>query len=147
MKVNEPEVVRWNVAAHELTRIRRQVFVVEQKVPLELEIDGLDPVSTHVVVRAPTGFAIGTARLLPDGHIGRVAVQAPWRGQGLGQAMMQTLIDFARNRGDAQVLLNAQATALGFYRRLGFKPQGDVFMEAGIPHQCMCLTFQTADPD
>lgn len=147
MKANEPEVVPWNVAAHELTRIRRQVFVVEQKVPQELEIDGLDPDSTHVVIRAPTGFAIGTARLLPDGHIGRVAVRAPWRGQGLGQAMMQTLIDFARDRGDAQVLLNAQASAVGFYRRLGFKPQGDVFMEAGIPHQCMCLTLQTADPD
>ena len=146
MAVNKLEVVPWTVAANELTHIRHRVFVVEQNVPVELEIDGLDPSSTHVLVRAQTGVAIGTARLLPDGHIGRVAVLGPWRGQGLGQAMMQTLIEFARDRGDAHVLLNAQASALGFYRRLGFKPQGVEFMEAGIPHQCMCMTLQTADP-
>ena len=146
MTANEPEVVPWDTAADELARVRHQVFVVEQNVPMEQEIDGLDPDSTHVVVRDPTGSAIATARLLADGHIGRVAVLAPWRGQGLGQAMVRSLIEYARERGDACVLLNAQASALGFYRRLGFKAQGEMFMDAGIPHQCMCLTFQRGDP-
>ncbi|WP_347249025.1 GNAT family N-acetyltransferase, partial [Zoogloea sp.] len=81
--------------------------------------------------------AVGTGRLLPDGHIGRMAVQEPWRGTGVGAALLAALIAEARRRGMRVVALNAQTHAQGFYSRFGFVPTGPQFEEAGLPHQAM----------
>ncbi len=126
----------WATDASALRRVREQVFVREQRVPAELEWDGLDPQCDHVVAEMG-GEAIGTGRLLPDGHIGRMAVIKAARGQGIGSALLSCLIDLAMVRGFRSIELNAQTHALPFYRRFGFVPEGDEFIEAGIPHRRM----------
>jgi len=128
---------RWADAAPQLRQVRRSVFVIEQRVPEMLEWDGADVQSLHALAVDASGNAIGCARLLPDGHIGRVAVLAPWRRCGVGSALVSRLIDEARGRGDARVILNAQIAAIPFYARHGFVAGGDVFDEAGIAHRVM----------
>jgi predicted GNAT family N-acyltransferase len=132
------ELLDWSAAQAEAKRIRFTVFVDEQSVPAELEMDDNDAQSLHALAYAD-GRAIGTGRLLPDGHIGRMAVLKEWRGQGAGRAMLRRLIDAARRRGHREVALSAQVHALDFYRAEGFEPEGPVYEEAGIPHQEMCL--------
>jgi len=117
--------------------VRENVFVKEQGVPADMEYDGADALSRHVLARGPGGEAIGTGRLLPDGHIGRVAIAPEWRGKGVGTALMSRLIELAGDRGLDQLALNAQTTAIDFYRGLGFAETGAEFMEAGIPHVTM----------
>lgn len=134
----EVGLVAWNEARTALESVRRAVFVVEQHVPEELEWDEADAVSQHALASSD-GVPIGTARLLPDGHIGRIAVLRAWRGHGVGAALLTTMIDAARERGCAIVLLNAQVQALDFYRRFGFVAEGEVFPDAGIPHRAMKL--------
>lgn len=117
--------------------IRETVFVHEQQVPLELEWDDADNVAQHVLAVSSNGTPIGTARLLPDGHIGRMSVLAPWRGRGVGSALLEHLLVEARKRGFTKVFLNAQVQALDFYRRHGFETYGEPFLDAGIPHRSM----------
>ncbi len=131
-------LVAWDEAHAALESVRRAVFVVEQHVPEALEWDEADAVSQHALASAD-GVPIGTARLLPDGHIGRIAVLRTWRGRGVGAALLTAMIEAARERGFATVLLNAQVQALDFYRRFGFVAEGEVFPDAGIPHQAMRL--------
>ena len=119
-----------------LRAIRDEVFVREQSVPVELEWDELDPVSQHVLAFAGDR-AIGTGRLLPDGHIGRMAVLRDWRGKGVGGALLTALMDVARIRGLSRVELNAQIHALAFYERHGFHAEGAEFLDAGILHRRM----------
>jgi predicted GNAT family N-acyltransferase len=130
------ELLHWPAAQAEAKRIRFVVFVEEQGVPTELEMDEHDARSLHALAYRD-GRAIGTGRLLPDGHIGRMAVLKEWRGCGAGRALLRELIGAARARGDKEVLLSAQVHALGFYRAEGFEPEGAVYEEAGIPHQAM----------
>ena len=129
--------LRWSEAARQLRSVRHAVFVVEQRVPESLEWDAADATSLHALAVDARGAAVGCARLLPDGHIGRVAVLAPWRRRGVGSALLSRLIDEARARGDAHVILNAQVDAMPFYERYGFVARGDVFEEAGIAHRVM----------
>lgn len=119
--------------------VRATVFVEEQQVPVELEVDALDPVSCHVLALDADGHAIGTGRLTPDQRIGRMAVLPQWRGHGVGDAMLKALISQARARDWNEVSLHAQLGARDFYVRHGFLPQGPHFEEAGIAHQTMCL--------
>lgn len=126
----------WNELSAQASPIRFTVFVDEQKVPVELELDEFDPLSCHALALAGDE-AIGTGRLLPDGHIGRMAVLAGWRGRGVGALLLQALIDEAQRRGMARVVLNAQTHALGFYARFGFVPEGEEYEEAGLPHRTM----------
>ncbi len=128
---------RWPEDAQILRDIRHEVFVREQSVPQEIEWDGRDGECLHAIALSNAGDAVGCGRLLPDGHIGRLAVRASWRGQGVGAALLQHLIALARAAGHDRVVLNAQTHAAGFYRRYGFVPVGDEFMEAGIAHQAM----------
>jgi predicted GNAT family N-acyltransferase len=130
------ELLDWTAAQAEAKRIRFAVFVEEQGVPPELEMDDHDAQCVHALAYSE-GRAIGTGRLLPDGHIGRMAVLKEWRGRGAGRALLRRLIDAARRRGDREVLLSSQTHALGFYRAEGFEPEGAVYEEAGIPHQAM----------
>ncbi len=126
----------WAELGAEAGPIRFEVFVEEQKVPAEMELDELDALSCHALALAD-GQPVGTGRLLPDGHIGRMAVLAGWRGRGVGAALLQALIDEAGRRGVARLVLSAQTHALGFYARFGFVPEGEVYEEAGLPHQVM----------
>src|SRR5690606_26464138 len=107
------------------------------KVPRELEWDEWDEPSRHAIALDGSGRCIGTARLLPDGRLGRMAVLKSWRGQGVGSARVLALLDGARTRGLAEAQLPGQAHAVPFYRRFGFAEQGAVFEEAGIPHVLM----------
>lgn len=120
--------------------IRHEVFVDEQRVPVELELDEFDAISLHVLAR-DGDTAIGTGRLLPDSHIGRMAVRRTARGAGIGSLLLQALMQQARQRGDSAVLLHAQCSARGFYERHGYAPEGTVFMDAGIEHIAMRHTF------
>ena len=129
--------VTWAQEEEKLRAVRLAVFVVEQNIPEEHEWDEQDAVSVHALAEDRDGVPIGCGRLLPDGHIGRLAVLSDWRGQGVGAGLLLHLVELARERGHARVLLNAQTHAVPFYARYGFEPSGEPFMEAGIPHQEM----------
>ncbi len=131
----------WDALGAEAGRIRLEVFVEEQRVPLEEELDARDAHCLHAIAYDADGRAMGTGRLLPDGHIGRMAVRRPWRGQGVGSLLLVALMDAARRRGDPEVVLDAQLQARPFYARHGFVEEGDTFMDAGIPHRVMRLRF------
>ena len=131
------ERVFWDEARADASRIRSTVFVDEQQVPAEMEMDENDPHCVHALAYSAERMAIGTGRLLPDGHVGRMAVLKAWRGRGVGGAIIERLVAAARKRGDAQVVLSAQIHALEFYRRHGFVEEGGVYEEAGIAHQAM----------
>jgi predicted GNAT family N-acyltransferase len=124
-----------------LREVRSVVFVVEQAIPDELEWDAADAVSVHALAVAADATPVGCGRLLPDGHIGRMAVLRDWRGRGVGATLLATLVDLARTRGHTAALLHAQTHALDFYAKHGFVPVGDVFTEAGLPHQTMRLAL------
>ena len=126
----------WDEARPEAGPIRFAVFVDEQKVPLEMELDEHDAACLHVIA-SDGEKAVGTGRLLPDGHIGRLAVLKEARGKGVGAAMLEVLMDAARSRGDKAIVLSAQIHAVGFYRRYGFVEEGLEYMDAGIRHQSM----------
>ncbi len=129
--------VDYATALAELRAVRDAVFVQEQQVPHELEHDALDPLCHHVLARDDAGHPIGTARLTPEHRIGRMAVLPPWRGQGVGDALLVALLEEARRRHWPDVSLHAQVSAEGFYARHGFLPEGERFLEAGIEHQGM----------
>lgn len=131
----------WSAMQADAKPIRMEVFVREQNVPAELEMDANDGVCLHAVAYDDAGQPLGTGRLLPDGHIGRMAVLGRARGQGVGGAILQGLMAKARERGDAKVVLSAQTHAAEFYLAHGFAKAGDVFYEAGIPHIEMQYEF------
>ena len=134
-------LVSWDEASERLLALRTVVFVHEQHVPIELERDGRDPECLHALAEDEHGEAIGAARLLPDGHIGRMAVLSAARGQGVGTQMLRALIAVARTRGMIEVEVHAQLRARQFYASNGFVVTSDEYMEAGIPHVNMRRTL------
>ncbi|MFT5642652.1 MAG: putative GNAT family N-acyltransferase [Janthinobacterium sp.] len=124
----------WNTLCGDAQTIRYAVFVHEQQVDPEIELDARDAVCLHVVAYDEFGAPNGTGRLLPDGHIGRMAVSKAARGGGIGGAMLAALMQEAKVRGDDHVVLSAQSHAAPFYARHGFVQEGEAFMEAGIFH-------------
>jgi predicted GNAT family N-acyltransferase len=130
------ELMPWESARAQASAIRLAVFVEEQGVPREIEMDEADAQCIHALA-FEGGAAVGTGRLLPDGHIGRMAILKPWRGRGIGAAILESLIEAARRRGDRKIVLSAQVHAVEFYRGHGFQPEGEVYDEAGIAHQEM----------
>lgn len=135
------ELGEWTAMRTHAEPVRHAVFVEEQKVPAEIELDGFDPVSVHALAFDREGRVLGTGRLLPDGHIGRMAVLRRSRGTGVGSALLQALLQEARARGDRKVLLSAQAHAIPFYERFGFIAEGEEYDDAGIAHRMMRLVF------
>jgi predicted GNAT family N-acyltransferase len=129
-------ILPWEQAQSQAYPIRLAVFVKEQGVPEELELDEEDPLAWHAIAKLD-GQAIGTARLQKDGKIGRMAVIQAYRRQGVASAMMNVLLKFGRQHGINQFYLHAQIEALPFYERFGFVANGPVFNEAGIAHQIM----------
>lgn len=130
-------LVTWEEQAERLRAVREAVFVREQGVAPELELDEHDAHALHALAEDASGQAIGTGRLLDDGHIGRLAVLADWRARGVGRALLDALLEAATARGHTKAVLNAQIQAIDFYRRAGFIVSSEPFMDAGIAHQEM----------
>lgn len=126
----------WERARPHAAPIRETVFVREQGVPAEIEMDAMDSKCLHAIAWDGSR-AVATGRLLPDGHVGRMAVLKDWRGKGVGGALLESLVDAARARGDREVVLSAQVHAVDFYLAHAFLRSGDVYQEAGIAHQEM----------
>ena len=129
----------WEQAQPVAGPLRFAIFVGEQNVPSGIELDDLDASCVHAVAFDVDGKAIGTGRLLPDGIIGRMAVNKEWRRRGIGAEILKALIAEARKRGHAEVVISAQLQAAEFYREQGFAAEGKVYEEAGILHQKMRL--------
>jgi len=127
--------VTWHDAEPLLRAVREAVFIREQGVTAELEWDGLDERSHHILALSNAGQAIGCGRILPNAHIGRIAVIPEWRGKKVGTAILEGLLAYATNKGFPEVDLDAQVHALPFYINFGFVAEGEVFMDANIPHR------------
>ena len=136
----------WDELGREAARVRTEVFVDEQGIPREEEWDEGDAQALHAVTFNALGQAVATGRLLADGpgvsRIGRMSVLRVLRGSRLGSQVLQLLVDAARRRGDREVVLHAQRSAEGFYRRAGFESRGEPFDEVGIPHIEMALALK-----
>lgn len=130
-------VAHWSEDQPQLRLVREKVFIEEQQIPLELEWDGEDSEAVHLLALDTEQQPIGTARLLPSGQIGRMAVIKAWRNQGVGRALLARLLAEAEQGDFPEPFLNAQLTALCFYEHQGFHRHGESFLEAGIPHQRM----------
>lgn len=126
----------WQDDAASLKQIRFEVFVDEQKVPADEEVDRWDPISIHAIAWVD-GVAAACGRLLPDGHIGRMAVKKPYRGKKIGAAVLIHLIERACQRGDGEVVLSAQTHAIPFYEKFGFIAYGETYLDCDIPHRDM----------
>jgi predicted GNAT family N-acyltransferase len=137
MKGIEIRLLDWTEAAPLAMPLRERVFVVEQGVPADLELDEYDAVSCHAVASDEHGAVVATGRLLPDGHVGRMAVEPAWRNRGVGGCVLEALAEEGCRRGMRRIVLNAQVKAIPFYCRHGFVAEDETFIEAGIEHQAM----------
>ena len=140
------ESASYSVDYEELHFLRNTVFIVEQQIAEEIEFDDLDPHCFHFIVRNAGYEPIATARLTPEGQLGRMAVLPQWRKQGVGASLIQALIDKARVLGLSEITAHAQVSALGFYEKQGFIARGDVFMEVGIPHRMIQRSLPSLEP-
>jgi predicted GNAT family N-acyltransferase len=131
----------WTQLGSAAEPVRRAVFVAEQGVPADMELDELDPIVMHAVARDAGGRCIGTARLIPEAggtaRVGRMAVLADWRRQGVGAALLWHLFEQAAKNDVQRLVLSAQLTAMPFYRRYGFVEEGSEYLDAGIRHMTM----------
>jgi len=137
----------WPRERDAIMALRTAVFVNEQHVPIDEEYDGRDDDSLHVVAETGAGEVIGTGRLLPEGRIGRMAVARSWRARGVGRQLLEALVAQARGRRFDRVELHAQVPAIGFYERSGFRAEGPVFDDAGIPHRTMHLGLESTSDE
>lgn len=140
------QIKSWQEAQKDAFEIRREVFILEQGVPEELEIDEVDPLALHALAYLGS-VCIGTARLHLNsdktGQIGRMALLAPFRNQGFGRQILKALIETAQMQQCKYLSLHAQVSALPFYEKLGFQAEGPVYDEAGIPHRNMMMVLLT----
>ena len=134
----------WQEAKNEAYAIRRRVFIEEQGVPEDMELDEFDPLAIHALAYLDSQ-AIGTARLvtMPDniGRIGRMAVLAAYRRGGFGAGLLRVLLQEAAAQKMMKIELHAQLSAIPFYEQFGFIAQGDIYDEAGIAHRDMILNI------
>ena len=131
----------WETDHQLLTWVRTLVFIQEQQVPAELEMDGKDANCHHVKAVNSKGKVIGTARLLPNHYIGRMCVLKQYRNKGIGGKMLDYFIKLAHKENIDCLMLNAQITALPFYQQYGFVADSKVFIEADIEHVHMTLSI------
>lgn len=128
----------WAELGEDAARVRTEVFVNEQRIPMDMEWDEADKTAVHAVAYNHLGQPLATGRLLQHApgvaKIGRMAVHRVLRGASLGRSILASLSEAARLRGDREIVLHAQRSAEGFYQRLGFAPRGEPFEEVGIPH-------------
>jgi predicted GNAT family N-acyltransferase len=136
----EINTVDWHDKQDALQAIRKSVFIDEQHVPKELEWDGRDTECTHFLA-SYNSIPVATARLTPDGQIGRMAVLKEYRGRGIGSQLLIAVLEQAKHAGYQQVFLHAQVNVIAFYLQHGFIAEGDVFIDAGIEHRSMRLSL------
>lgn len=129
--------VDWLQYKTTIQHIRSTVFIVEQNVPEQEEWDGLDAEALHVIASNADNRAMGTARLLATGQLGRMAVLKEYRRQGVGSALLRAIIELAAKRNMQNLFLHAQTHAIDFYAKHAFSAYGSIFQEAGISHQKM----------
>lgn len=138
----------WDQLGPQAAVVRRTVFIDEQGIPEAMEWDEADASCVHAVACNRFGMALGTGRLIEHApgvsRIGRMAVLPALRGADVGRQVLDALTECARLRGDLEILLHAQTSAAGFYRRAGYTERGPVFDEAGIPHQEMFVRLGAA---
>ena len=132
----------WKEAEIDAFLVRQEVFIREQKVPAELELDDFDPSAAHALAYLEAR-CIGTGRLVDLGsglyQIGRMAILAPFRNQGIGLQILEKLAVLAKTQGAKSIVLHSQVVAIPFYEKLGFKPEGPIYDEVGMPHRNMIL--------
>lgn len=129
------KLANWTEYRDDIRSIRTQVFIDEQNVPEDLEWDGLDEDAVHVIaINNQSKKAVGTARLLQTGQIGRMAVLKNERNKGIGSNMLKLLIKYAWDNQIVPLFLHAQLSAVDFYRQHGFEETGGIFNDANIPH-------------
>ena len=130
------KTVDFNQDSSEIKNIRTKVFIQEQNVPTELEWDEFDNDATHILAYYD-GKAVGTARLLSDGHIGRMSVLKSYRNRNIGKRMLKYLLEIAQKNSNTKIVLSAQNHAVEFYKKQGFIVTSDIYLDAGIPHYDM----------
>lgn len=151
------QITHWINHSDSLKSIREQVFIQEQNVPVELEWDGLDDKAIHILAETDAinkqmtnkKLAIGTARItlnktnaqFTTAHIGRMAVLAAWRGQGIGSEILHICINECKRLKAAKIILNAQVNVIPFYQKAGFEITSEQFLDANIPHKQMTLSL------
>ncbi len=137
------QVGSWDLLGGATRAVRDEVFVKEQGIAATIVWDDADAHAVHALLTNHLGQAVAAGRLLQHasgvGRIGRMAVPRVLRGANLGRDVLLALVQSSRERGDHEVMLNAQCSAQGFYQRFGFVPRGAVFEEAGIAHIGMVL--------
>lgn len=132
----------WQLDEELIKSVRMPVFVQEQQVPYEIDFDNNDALAVHWLAYGKKNVPVGTARLLKDGHFGRMAVIKMYRSQGIGRSIIQAAMDHAGSVGMESIYLNSQLQAKSFYEGLGFQEYGDVFFEANIAHISMIKKLQ-----
>jgi predicted GNAT family N-acyltransferase len=145
------KVTDWQTDFVKLTGLRVRVFVLEQNIPPEEEVDAIDWTCAHVIALDEKGNAVGCGRLIDEkstvqpaaykARIGRMAVHPDWRGAGVGRAMLELLVTESRSRGYSIATLSAQEHAIPFYAKNGFVIEGSQIMDCGIPHREMVLSL------
>ncbi|CAB1209927.1 GNAT family N-acetyltransferase [Acinetobacter bouvetii] len=130
----------WDELQDDAKLIREQVFILEQQIAVEDEWDEQDAISQHFVIYDHTQ-PVATARLLQNNSVGRVAVLKSHRGLGMGKMLMLYIIEHAKQQQREWLKLSSQVHAMPFYASLGFKAEGDEYLDCGIPHRDMRLNF------
>lgn len=136
------EVVTWETYAASLKAVREEVFIKEQHVPIELEWDSMDETALHLLAFNDAGEAIGCARLISGGVMGRMAVLKPWRGLGVGRALLARAFLLYAQQSIKIITLSAQLHAIPFYEKAGFKTCSQPYLDAGIMHVDMQLSLK-----
>jgi predicted GNAT family N-acyltransferase len=141
-------VKSWKEAKNDAFLVRQEVFIHEQGVPAELELDEYDPSAAHALAYL-NGRCIGTGRLVDLGggqaQIGRMAVLDQFRGAGTGRQILEKLVQLASSQNMKTIVLHSQVAAIPFYQKIGFEAQGPVYDEAGIPHRNMILLLPNSN--
>lgn len=137
-------IKNWQEAKQEAYLVRKQVFIEEQGVPVDMELDEFDSTAKHALAYVDSE-CVGTARLIAlpwnIGRIGRMAVLQTYRRRGIGGQLLNALLESCKSQGIAKLELHAQLVAMPFYENFGFIAQGEMYYEAGIAHRDMILSI------
>ncbi len=133
------QLVTWQTHAALLKKVREEVFIKEQHVPVALEWDGMDQAAQHLLALSDAGEPVGCARLTGGGSIGRMAVLKTWRGLGVGRALLTKAVSLYQQQGVERITLSAQMHAIAFYEKSGFEGCGEPYLDADILHIDMRL--------
>jgi predicted GNAT family N-acyltransferase len=144
MNILEILIKSWQEASQDAYLIREKVFIQEQGVPVDMELDEFDLSSKHALAYEGN-LCVGTGRLVHlhshHAQIGRMAVLSTFRNRGIGKAILSRLIALAKTEGVLTLTLHSQVSAIPFYAKMGFIVEGPIYDEAGISHRNMILSL------